>query len=151
MKCRGIGIHPSWREQLKYAIKHPESDETKLLDRKCAKYMIEPSSKISWSAGARRNVKRDMYAKMQTYGPANWFITVSPGMMYNWLAQKIMKRHTGDVTEEGRCCGDFDPGDLDTRSIRAAANPVDCARVFDEMVESNSELACASHMVKFRA
>ena len=130
-----------------YAVRHLESDETKIMDKKCVKYMIEPSSQISWSGGARCKVKANMYAKIQTYGPANWFITVSPGMMYNWLVQKIMERHTGDVTEEGRCCGDFDPGDLDTRSIRTAANPVDCARVFDEMVEGNSELARASHVI----
>ena len=144
MKCRGIGILPSWGEQLKYAIKHHESDEAKLLEKKCLRYMIETSRNMTWSAGARINVKPHMYSHMQTYGPANWFITVSPGMMYNLLAQKIMKRYTGDVTGEGRCCGDFDPGDLDIRSIRTAANPVDCARVFDEMVESNSELARVS-------
>ena len=77
-----------------------------------------------------------MYAMMQTFGPANWFVTISPGMMYNWLAQKIMKRHTGVVTDDGRDCEEFSPGDLDTRSIRVAANPVDCARVFDEMVQN---------------
>ena len=148
MKCRGIGILPSWGEQLKYVIKHPESDEAKLLEKKCLRYMIETSKNITWSAGARINVRPQMYAHMQTYGPANWFITISPGMMYNWLAQKIMKRYTGDVTEEGRCCGDFNPGNLNTHSIRTAANPVDCARVFNEMVEANSELACASHMMK---
>ena len=51
-----------------------------------------------------------------------------------------MMRRTGDVTEDGRDWNEFDPGDIDTRSIRVAANPVDCARVFDEIVEHVHEL-----------
>ena len=102
------------------------------MDKLLTPFMRFPGHNIGWSAQERGNVKEKMYAMMQVFGPANWFITMSPPMMDNWLAQKLMQRKTCDMTDDGRDFKEWTPNkDINHRSVLAAKNPVECARVYN--------------------
>lgn len=93
-----------------------------------------PGHNIGWSAQERENVKAKMYAMMQVFGPANWFITMSPTMKDNWLAQKFIERKTCDMTDSGRDFEEWTPNNDETkRNMLKAKNPVECARVYDSL------------------
>ena len=81
------------------------------MDKELSKFYMFPGQQIGWSAQERANVRSKMYAYMQTYGPANWFITVSPLMADNWLTQKLMQRQTHDMTDDGRDANEWKPNE----------------------------------------
>ncbi len=87
------------------------SFESDSMDKELSQYYMFPGQQIGWSAQERANVKSRMYAYMQTYGPANWFITVSPSMTDNWLTQKLMQRQTHDMTDDGRDADEWKPNE----------------------------------------
>ncbi len=100
------------------------------MEKKLAPYFVFAGKHIKWSTAARANVKTEMYALMQTYGPATWFVTMSPPMQDNWLAQKLASRKTCDMTDDGRDAEEWTPdNDANHRSVLAAQNPVDVVRV----------------------
>ena len=63
-------------------------------------------------------------------------------MMDNRMAQKLMQRHTCDMTDDGKDVDEFEEGtenrdrDLGDRSMLAAKNPVESARVYDKLVKT---------------
>ena len=102
------------------------------MDNLLTPFVTFPGQNIGWSAQERGNVKTKMYAMMQVFGPASWFITASPPMMDSWLAQKLMQRQTCDMTEDERDFEEWKPNnDIDHRKKLAAENPVECARVYN--------------------
>jgi hypothetical protein len=108
------------------------SFESRCMDKLLEGFVQYPGQKIGWSAQERGNVKTKMYAMMQVYGPASWFITVSPPMCDSWLAQKLMQRQTCDMTADGRDFEEWKPTkDLARRKALGVKNPVECARVYN--------------------
>jgi hypothetical protein len=101
------------------------------MEKRLTPFVKFPGRNIKWSVQERASVKTKMYAMMQVFGPASWFMTVSPPMMDSWLAQKLMQRQTCDMTDDGRDFEEWKPNkDFTDRSKLAAENPVECARVY---------------------